>query len=76
MIFALNFSHNYLEGLWQTAEARRKLFERYAQENGFDPLAATNWYEQSGNNIRAFKVTLKRGLTKNNFNKITRHTGC
>jgi hypothetical protein len=31
---------------WQEVGKRRKFFENYAKENGFDPLSPENWYLQ------------------------------
>eukprot|EP00026_Physarum_polycephalum_P003664 Phypoly_transcript_03677.p1 GENE.Phypoly_transcript_03677~~Phypoly_transcript_03677.p1 ORF type:complete len:748 (+),score=79.94 Phypoly_transcript_03677:247-2244(+) len=31
---------------WHETNTRRKFFEAYAEENGFDPLQPTNWYSQ------------------------------
>lgn len=35
---------------------RREFFEKYAKEEGFDPLNAEKWYSQSTDNIIARKV--------------------
>lgn len=37
-------------------EFRKKFFESYAQDNGFDPLIAENWYLQPRPKIMAYKV--------------------
>lgn len=37
-------------------ENRRKCFEEYANERGFDPYIADNWYKQSRKDIVNFKV--------------------
>ena len=42
--------------LWNREEARRKFFEDYATENGFDPLVPKNWYKQARDKIMAAKV--------------------
>eukprot|EP00026_Physarum_polycephalum_P000846 Phypoly_transcript_00847.p1 GENE.Phypoly_transcript_00847~~Phypoly_transcript_00847.p1 ORF type:complete len:1309 (+),score=236.62 Phypoly_transcript_00847:226-3927(+) len=36
---------------WTEAETRRKFFEDFARENGFDPLNPENWYHQSRDKI-------------------------
>jgi len=36
---------------WEFTHNRRKFFENYAAERGFDPLLAENWYLQSGEQI-------------------------
>eukprot|EP00026_Physarum_polycephalum_P001037 Phypoly_transcript_01038.p1 GENE.Phypoly_transcript_01038~~Phypoly_transcript_01038.p1 ORF type:complete len:1240 (+),score=185.34 Phypoly_transcript_01038:28-3720(+) len=38
---------------WTLPQSRRKFFEKYAKERGFDPLQADNWYLQSKSNILA-----------------------
>jgi hypothetical protein len=35
---------------------RRKTFESYAKENGFDPLVPGSWYTQSRKKIATFRV--------------------
>lgn len=49
----VHFDKNFLQGLasWDTPESRRSFFEQYSQNNGFDPLVATNWYSQSRKKI-------------------------
>lgn len=37
-------------------ENRKKFFEGYAKENGFDPYVAENWYTQTSGRIRSVKV--------------------
>jgi len=41
--------------VWSNEENRRKFFERYARQNGFDPLVARNWQLHSTSHIRATK---------------------
>ena len=41
-----------------TMFSRRKFFETYAQERGFDPLNAENWYQEQIPRIMATKVLL------------------
>lgn len=38
------------------ADNRRKVFEIYAKENGFDPLHAENWYSQPHAKMKAIRV--------------------
>eukprot|EP00026_Physarum_polycephalum_P002873 Phypoly_transcript_02882.p1 GENE.Phypoly_transcript_02882~~Phypoly_transcript_02882.p1 ORF type:complete len:833 (+),score=72.23 Phypoly_transcript_02882:121-2619(+) len=40
---------------WNDVSNRRKFFENYAREIGFDPLIATNWYSQQMESIMSFK---------------------
>lgn len=42
--------------MWHNVENRRKFFEEYAQENGFDPLVPDEWYLQSRERIIEKKV--------------------
>eukprot|EP00026_Physarum_polycephalum_P001731 Phypoly_transcript_01733.p1 GENE.Phypoly_transcript_01733~~Phypoly_transcript_01733.p1 ORF type:complete len:1003 (+),score=155.23 Phypoly_transcript_01733:421-3009(+) len=50
---------------WDTEEARRKFFVKYAKSNNFDPLLAENWYSQSRykimHNKGANNVLLRHG---------------
>jgi hypothetical protein len=41
---------------WNNAAARRKFFEDYAKENGFDPLDPNNWYKISRYKLMALQV--------------------
>eukprot|EP00026_Physarum_polycephalum_P002504 Phypoly_transcript_02511.p1 GENE.Phypoly_transcript_02511~~Phypoly_transcript_02511.p1 ORF type:complete len:789 (+),score=87.01 Phypoly_transcript_02511:70-2436(+) len=41
--------------LWYNVENRRKFFEKYARQNGFDHSVAENWYAQSREKIMAVK---------------------
>ena len=41
---------------WHTTESRRIFFERYAEQQGFDPLNPDYWYSQSRDKILAVKV--------------------
>jgi hypothetical protein len=43
---------------WSNVVARRKLFETYAKQNGFNPLQPKNWYLQSRHKIKLFKVKI------------------
>jgi hypothetical protein len=45
------------------AEKRRKFFEKYAKDQGFDPLIPENWYSQTYENIVAVTVSLKQTFT-------------
>lgn len=36
--------------------SRRKFFEDFAKEKGFDPLVANNWYLQAQDQILSLKV--------------------
>jgi hypothetical protein len=41
---------------WRDVGNRRRFFENYAKENGFDPHDPENWYLQPKDNILAVKV--------------------
>ena len=60
LIELLSFSFIYFffnkSAPWQEASNRRMFFEKYALENGFDPLVPHNWYLQSREKIRSLKV--------------------
>ena len=42
--------------LWRKADNRRRFFETYAQQNGFDPRIAENWYAQQKDKVMTLKV--------------------
>jgi hypothetical protein len=46
----------YEEYLWADLQKRRRFFENFAKDNGFDPLVATNWYGVSQERILSAKV--------------------
>lgn len=41
---------------WHRLVNRRKFFENYAKEQGFDPLVPENWYSQPIQNLMELKV--------------------
>jgi hypothetical protein len=41
---------------WRNRENRRKWFSEFAEESGFDPLVASNWYKISLQQIQSKKV--------------------
>eukprot|EP00026_Physarum_polycephalum_P000813 Phypoly_transcript_00814.p1 GENE.Phypoly_transcript_00814~~Phypoly_transcript_00814.p1 ORF type:complete len:797 (+),score=105.00 Phypoly_transcript_00814:1557-3947(+) len=41
--------------LWKVAENRRKFFENFAKEHGFDPLSSEAWYSQPSEKILSAK---------------------
>jgi hypothetical protein len=43
-------------GSWVDVGPKRKFFEDYAKEHGFDPLVAENWYIQPRERILSTKV--------------------
>eukprot|EP00026_Physarum_polycephalum_P012597 Phypoly_transcript_12920.p1 GENE.Phypoly_transcript_12920~~Phypoly_transcript_12920.p1 ORF type:complete len:356 (+),score=59.55 Phypoly_transcript_12920:23-1069(+) len=43
------------QSLWEKIDARRKFFENYAKDHGFDPLKPENWYKQPRDKILATK---------------------
>lgn len=43
-------------GVWHDFKARRRYFENYANEQGFDPLNAEGWQSQPLEKILAAKV--------------------
>ena len=40
---------------WGNPSNRRRYFERFAEERGFDPLIAENWYSVHLGEIEAFE---------------------
>lgn len=42
--------------MWRNPKNRRKFFEEYAKENGFDPYQPDNWYSQAKHKIEEKKV--------------------
>lgn len=46
-----------IDYLWRHEENRREFFVKYAEQNGFDPLVAENWYNQSSKSILSVKVS-------------------
>ena len=42
--------------VWHEEAFRRKMFESYAKENGFDPLNAEMWHQQEKSKLMAMKV--------------------
>ena len=46
---------SFLE-LWKHPENRRRFFQDYASENGFDPLNPENWYTQPHSKVMAVRV--------------------
>eukprot|EP00026_Physarum_polycephalum_P001474 Phypoly_transcript_01476.p1 GENE.Phypoly_transcript_01476~~Phypoly_transcript_01476.p1 ORF type:complete len:889 (+),score=81.31 Phypoly_transcript_01476:156-2669(+) len=40
---------------WDNIKNRRKFFEQYAKDSGFDPLSPEHWYSQPRNKIAAMK---------------------
>jgi hypothetical protein len=45
-------------GSWIYVDTRRKFFEKYAKDNGFDPKNPENWYAQPADLIMSVKVCL------------------
>jgi hypothetical protein len=41
----------FLDYAWTDIQTRRKFFEAYAEQNGFDPLIPENWYPLTGDKI-------------------------
>jgi hypothetical protein len=51
--------HFFITNIWQewdNVENRRKFFEKYAKDRGFDPLNPENWYLQTSQSVRFTKV--------------------
>lgn len=48
----------YITAVWNDTRNRKKFFEDYAKENGFDPLVPENWYNQPRDKINTFKVII------------------
>ena len=60
-IFYLNSSFSFYFGtnifvVWETVANRRKFFEKFAQNNGFDPHNPDNWYLQAMHKIKDVRV--------------------
>ena len=53
-IFVNHFAGNVQ--YWDSAKNRRRLFDRIAEENMFDPLLPENWYSLSPKLFLAHKV--------------------
>jgi hypothetical protein len=49
---------------------RRKYFENYAKEHGFDPLVAENWYTQARSKILAAEVLSPLSLFPSSFSSL------
>lgn len=47
-----------IAAIWTDVSDRRKFFEKFAFDNGFDPLVSDNWYSQSKDQIMATKVII------------------
>ncbi len=43
---------------WNKETSRRRVFEIYAKENGFDPLVPEDWYPQPKQSMLAFSVII------------------
>ena len=54
--FFIILSLSYFIVSWHTTESRRIFFERYAEQQGFDPLNPDYWYSQSRDKILTVKV--------------------
>lgn len=48
----------FTENYWQDKKNRRKFFENFAREKGFDPLDSHSWYSVSRNSILTHPVNL------------------
>jgi len=44
------------KGYWRSAENRRKFFEEFASEQGFDPSIAANWKDVTQAQVLTKKV--------------------
>lgn len=47
---------NFISAMWSQENNRRLFFEKFAEENNFDPLIASNWYTQRRVDIVSRKV--------------------
>jgi len=54
------------QGFWNDPNNRRKFLEDYAREKGFDPLVPENWKNQTGMDLRRYKVHIHPHTMKNN----------
>jgi hypothetical protein len=52
----LNVYNFYAENYWQNGENRKRFFEIFAHEHGFDPLNPECWYEITRDHIKKTKV--------------------
>jgi len=52
---------------WTDAGNRRKFFENYAKQCGFDPLLAENWYSESLLKIKSMKKGIQRVMSYHNW---------
>jgi hypothetical protein len=41
---------------WEDVRNRKLFFEKYAEENGFDPLVPQNWYKVKKDKFMAARV--------------------
>lgn len=48
----------YCKDLWRDPAKRKKFFENYAKENGFDSMNPDEWYKQNRAAIMASKVII------------------
>lgn len=53
--------------VWHKRENRRKFFEDYAKEQGFDPLLPQHWYSHPISNLLAVKVLITYDFYSINF---------
>jgi hypothetical protein len=53
-----------IDTVWHEPDARRKFFESYAKQKGFDPLIPENWYKQSRNLFLGQVFFLEQGWSR------------
>jgi hypothetical protein len=51
----IGFDESRIISNWEELKNRRKFFEEYAKQTGFDPLVPANWYNQTRERIMSFK---------------------
>ena len=62
--FHLIQSNFGLSAAWNDRNNRRKLFETYATQNGFDSLLPPNWYSQTRASLLKFKVAMGEEMSR------------
>jgi hypothetical protein len=56
-IFCINIHYTENVQYWDNAKNQRRLFDRIAEANLFDPLVPENWYSLSPKKFLAFRVS-------------------
>ena len=56
--FCLIVGDKHPKGYWKNGDNCRRLFDAFAEDNGFDPSKAENWYSASLTEMRGKKVNI------------------